>query len=100
MLSGDHWAPKHAVGDFDGDGADELAVDFGATGTWLYDGGAWSQLTLRNPESLLAADVDGDTADEILADLGASGLWLWNAGAWNQLSGVNVRGPGRRRCGR
>ncbi len=86
------WAPKHAVGDFDGDGADELAVDFGATGIYLYDGGAWSQLSSANPESLLAADVDGDTADEILADLGASGLWLWNAGAWNQLSGVNVEG--------
>jgi hypothetical protein len=81
---------RHAVGDFDGDGADELAVDFGATGTWLYNGGSWSQLTPSNPESLAAADVDGDSVDELLADLGTSGLWLWNAGAWNQLSGVNV----------
>jgi len=86
----DPWAPKHAVGDFDGDGADEAAVDFGATGIYLYDGGAWSQLSSANAESLLAADVDGDNVAEILADLGSTGLWLWNGGAWGQLSGVNV----------
>jgi len=86
------WKPKHAVGDFDGDGADEAAVDFGATGIYLYDGGAWTQISSANPESLLAAQVDADPADEILADLGSSGLWLWNAGAWGQLSGVNVEG--------
>jgi len=86
------WRQRHAAGDFDGDGADELAVDFGATGAWLYNGGSWSQLTASNPESLAAADVDGDSVDELLADLGNGGLWLWNAGAWNPLSGVNVDG--------
>ena len=86
------WTPKHAAGDFDGDGADELAVDFGATGIYLYDFGAWSQISSANPESLLAADMDADSLDEVIADLGASGLWLWNAGAWGQLSGVNVEG--------
>jgi hypothetical protein len=84
--------PRHAVGDFDGDGVKELAVDLGATGAWLYGHGSWSQLTASNPESLVAADVDGDVVAELLADLGGSGLWLWNAGAWNQLSGVNVDG--------
>ncbi len=88
----DEWTPKHAVGDFDGDGKDEAAVDFGVTGIYLYDSGAWSQISSANPESLVAADVDGDTVDEILADLGSTGLWLWNAGAWNQLSGVNIEG--------
>ena len=84
------WLERHAVGDFDGDGADEMAVDLGSTGAWLYNGGSWSQLTASNPESLVAADVDGDSVDELLADLAGGGLWLWNAGAWNQLSGVNV----------
>lgn len=86
------WLEHHAVGDFDGDGADELAVDLGTTGLWLYNAGSWSQLSALNPESLTAADVDGDGDGEILADLGSSGLWLWNAGAWGQLSGVNVEG--------
>ncbi|OGD21680.1 MAG: hypothetical protein A2W03_17240 [Candidatus Aminicenantes bacterium RBG_16_63_16] len=84
------WKPHHAIGDFDGDGADEVAVDFGGTGAWTYDNGSWSQLTAVNPESLMAADVDGDALAEVIADLGFSGLWLWNGGAWNQLSAVNV----------
>ncbi len=86
------WKPRHAAGDFDGDGTEELAVDFGAAGIYLYDNGAWSQISSSNPESLLAADVDGDNVGELIADLGATGLWLWNAGAWNPLSGVNVEG--------
>ncbi len=86
------WHARHAVGDFDGDSSDEAAVDFGTTGIFMYDGGAWTQLSAANPESLVAADVDGDSVDELLADLGTSGLWLWNAGAWNQISGVNVEG--------
>jgi hypothetical protein len=84
------WAAKHAVGDFDGDGAKEVAVDFGANGIYLYNNSGWTQLSSLNPESLLAADVDGDNVDEIVADMGATGLWLWNGGVWNQLSGVNV----------
>ncbi len=51
---------KHAAGDFDGDGADELAVDFGPSGAYLYDNGVWTQLTAFNTESMQAADVDGD----------------------------------------
>jgi hypothetical protein len=86
----DVWAAKHAVGDFDGDGTAEVAVDFGSAGIWKYDSGTWIQLAPENPESLMAADIDGDSIDEILADLGSLGLWLWNAGAWNQISGVNV----------
>ena len=46
----DIWLPTHAVGDFDGDGADEAAVDFGAHGAWLYDGAAWTQVSANNPE--------------------------------------------------
>ena len=37
-------APRHAVGDFDGDGSDELAVDFGSAGVYLWDAGAWTQI--------------------------------------------------------
>jgi hypothetical protein len=86
----DVWVAKHAVGDFDGDGTDEVAVDFGAAGVWMYNSGAWTQLTASDAESLITANVDGNNRDEIVADMGAAGLWLWKAGAWNQLSGVNV----------
>ena len=66
------WTPKHAAGDFDGDGADELAVDFGATGIYLYDAGAWTQIGSANPESLLAADMRRrQRSMRFMADLGA-----------------------------
>ena len=84
------WTPKHAVGDFYGDGKREVAVDFGAKGIYLYNNGSWTQISSLNPESLLAADADGDNIDEIVGDMGATGLWLWNSGAWNQLSGAHV----------
>jgi hypothetical protein len=83
------WEPRHTAGDFDGDGTKEMAVDFGATGAWMWDAGSWTQLTASNPESLLTANVDGNNRDEIVADLGAQGLWLWNGGVWSQLSAVN-----------
>jgi hypothetical protein len=86
----DERIPKWAVGDIDGDGVDEVAVDFGASGLWLYSHGNWAPLSARNPESTLAADIDYDHEDEILADFGSSGLWLWNGGRWSQLSGEDV----------
>jgi len=78
---------KHAAGDFDGDGSDEMAMDFGALGAWMWNGGAWSQLTASNPERMISLDIDGNGDAELAADLGAVGLWLWNGGAWSQLNG-------------
>ncbi len=81
---------KHATGDFDGDSWDEVAMDFGSSGAWMWDNSAWTQIATSNPENLIAANVDGNNDDEILLDLGAGGLWLWDNGALAQISGVNV----------
>jgi hypothetical protein len=78
---------KHAAGDFDGDASDEVAMDFGAIGAWMWNGGAWSQLTPSNPERMISIDIDGNGDAELAVDLGASGLWLWNGGVWSQLNG-------------
>ncbi len=80
---------KHAAGNFDADGSDEVAMDFGTLGAWLWNGGAWSQLTPSNPERMVPFNIDGDADDEIALDLGATGLWIWNGGAWSQVSGSN-----------
>jgi hypothetical protein len=80
------YAPKHAVGDFDGDGADELAVDFGSLGAWMWNAGAWSQLTPCDPDRMICFDIDGNGDDELALDLGSLGLWMWNGGSWSQLS--------------
>ena len=83
---------RHAVGDFDGDTLDEAAVDFGALGVWMYDGGGWVQLSPEDPEILLALNIDGDADDEILADQGDGGLNLWNSGSVSQISANDVEG--------
>lgn len=81
---------KHAEGDFDGDGAAEIAVDFGLAGAWIWDNSGWTQIATGNPENMIAANVDGNNNDEILLDLGTTGLWLWNGGSMTQLSSLNV----------
>jgi len=84
-----YWTPgpkTTAVGDFDGDGTKELAVDLGTNGAWLYDSGAWTQLSAMDPEGMITANVDGNTDDELLMEFGYSGLWLYDNGAMNLLS--------------
>jgi len=34
----------------DGDGADEVMGDFDTLGLWLWNAGAWSQISALNPE--------------------------------------------------
>ena len=76
---------------------DELIVDFGASGVWVYSGfpggGTWNQISGANPTWIISV-LWGDTADEeIIGDFGSLGLWTWNytgyPGSWTQLSGVS-----------
>ncbi len=82
-------AHKHAAGDFDGDGSDEVAMDFGSSGVWMWNGGIWSQLSPNNPENIIALDIDGNGDDEMAVDFGSLGLWMWNGGIWSQLHASN-----------
>lgn len=77
------------AGDFDGDGADEAAVDFGSLGAWMWNAGAWTQLTASDPEGMVTVDVDGIGEKELVMDMGPLGLWLWDSGVWTQLSANN-----------
>jgi autotransporter-associated beta strand protein len=80
---------RHAVASFDGDPADEAAVDFGADGIWLLNNGAWTQISPSNPEALIPGNVQASGGKEIVADLGTLGLWLWDGGAWANLTPAN-----------
>ncbi|OGD22842.1 MAG: hypothetical protein A2W03_03675 [Candidatus Aminicenantes bacterium RBG_16_63_16] len=80
---------KYAVGDCDLDHMDEVAVDFGTAGIWLYDQGNWIQLAPENPEGLFAFRRSG-TYFDFLADLGSRGLWRWHFGTWSQISPADV----------
>ncbi len=58
---------------------DELAVDFGASGLYSYDGG-WSRLTTGNAQWL------GYYSGKLVVDFGASGFYEYNGGAWTRLT--------------
>ena len=84
-----YWTPgpkTSAIGDFDGDGTKELAIDLGTNGAWMYDSGSWTQLSTMNPEGMITANVDGNTDEELLIEFGFGGLWLYDNGAMNLLS--------------
>ncbi len=82
-------ADKYAVGDVDGDGRDEAAVDFGTLGVWLWNEGKWVKMTPTDPEHLVAGNLYGHDNDEIVGDFGADGIWRWNGSPWTLLSGQN-----------
>jgi hypothetical protein len=88
----DERIPKWAVSDVDGDLKDEVAVDFGTAGIWLYDQGSWAQIAPENPESLAAHRLYGSYYEVVMADLGSKGLyqWSWYTGIWTQFSGADV----------
>jgi len=76
-----------AVEAFDPDGAtntgagDELAVDMGLSGLWLYDAATagWAQLNTGNPVFMIGASFWNDPAKTtLIVDLGAQGLWLYD----------------------
>jgi FG-GAP repeat len=61
---------------------DELAVDFGSSGLYHYDDGAWAFLTGSNSDDLVAVGRD------LYVDFGTSGLYKYD-GSWTFLTGSN-----------
>jgi len=83
--------PKHALGDFDGDGRNEIAVDFGPAGISVWDAGAWTLISASDPEGLVAGNFAGLTGDQLAADFGAAGVSIWNGATWNVISAQNAQ---------
>jgi hypothetical protein len=74
------------------DGWEEVAVDFGSNGLWLYDHAAainWTKLNSSNPQFMIRCDYYCQGNDTGLAvDFGSGGLWLYNGktSAWTKLT--------------
>jgi hypothetical protein len=64
-------------------GNDELAVDFGTSGLWHYDGSTFTQLNGQSPEAM--EYWNGGLA----GDFAASGLWNYDGSSWNLLTTLN-----------
>ena len=61
-------------------GSTNLAVDFGASGLWNFNG-SWIQLSRWNPERM---EAWGD--HQLAVDFGANGLWNYDGKTWERLS--------------
>ena len=73
-------------------GDEEVAVDFGAKGLWLfnYSAGSWQKLTNDSPRFMVRSDLDGDGVDNyLICDFSDKGLWYYSGktGTWTRLTG-------------
>lgn len=41
---------RRIAADTDGDKVDEIFGDFGSLGLWMWDSGAWTQISSKNPD--------------------------------------------------
>ncbi|OAD20687.1 Na-Ca exchanger/integrin-beta4 domain protein [Candidatus Thiomargarita nelsonii] len=95
-LNNNTWTNVHTIsaetlvtGNLDGNGQDDIIIDFGATyGIWVrMNNSTWVQLHTISPESVVTGDIDGNGRDDVIIDFGASyGIWVWmNNSTWVQL---------------
>lgn len=72
-----------SAGDFDGNGIDDVAMDFGdSLGLWIrWNGTVWSQLHTLSPSVLAAGDADNNGRDELVVGFPNHGLWVFANGA-------------------
>ncbi len=86
--------PFDINGDTETNGDQEVAVDFGANGLWVYDNtdASWTQLSALNPVFMVAGDYwKVGYKDTLVVDFGANGFWRYTAhtDSWTQLSGLS-----------
>ncbi len=82
------------AGDFDADTVDEVAFDFGASGTWIYDPNYspyWFRISFENPEAMIAGALGFSAGEQLIIDFGSQGTWKWsydyyNPGIWEKIN--------------
>ncbi len=80
------------TGDLDGNGTDDLVLDYGpGVGLWAWTNeSAWLSLHPLSPSQMVVGDFDGDHADEIVMVLPGEGTWLWRGGSFVPLAGMEA----------
>jgi hypothetical protein len=83
-----------AVGDFNGNGRDDL---FGvwSSGLWVKYSytGKWELLTTTLPDDIASGDMDGDGGDDVVATWSGSGVWYYSDyfGTWEKMSVAAIK---------
>ena len=77
-----------AAADLDGDGGEDVIVDFPGYGLWvLFGNGTWSHLNPRDVSALITADLDGNGSKDLVVNFPAFGVWSYRSGVgWSQLN--------------
>lgn len=72
-----------ATGDLDGNGLDEVAIDFGERyGLWVrWNGTSWRQLNATSPNKMITGDLDNNGRDDLIIDFPNIGVWAYMNGA-------------------
>jgi hypothetical protein len=73
-----------AAADLDGDGGEELIVDFQGYGLWVWHGnGTWSQLHPFDVGAIVVADLDGNHRSDVVLSFPGVGVWGYlNGTTW------------------
>ncbi len=80
-----------AAADFDGDGAVEIAADFGSLGLWMWNGGVWSQVTGAEPRGPDRRQSRRDFSRRDDRGFREGRGLVMEGGAWSQLTGGNAQ---------
>ena len=77
-----------ATGGLDGNGEDDVIIDFGGIGLWArMNDSSWLKLHNDSPDLVTTGDLDGNGSDDVIVTFLASGLWQkLNLGGWGQLN--------------
>jgi FG-GAP-like repeat len=79
--------------DLDGNGQDEIVIDFANSGLWVYrNNSTWTLLHGLSPSHVAAGDIDGEGHKDLVIDFGAPfGLWTFrNNTTWAPLNPLSA----------
>jgi probable HAF family extracellular repeat protein len=101
LLGKSGWSQVHGFGpesvtaaDVDGNGLDDVVMDFGATyGVWLWlNHTTWMPLHGLSPTEVAVGDLDGNGQDELVLNFPGHGVWIWrNNSSWQFLHALNAQ---------
>ncbi len=81
--------------DIDGDGTDEVIVDYGSMGLYVYDfwTHSWTKLHAMDVESVVVGNFDTDATEELVIDFGVPGLYLYDPDQvkWQRITNINPK---------